>query len=113
MANARVARGRKSEDIWAEYLRLVALYPEAEGVGASLPGKDVLHTPGVSFELKATSQARITAALVQAGKNMDEGDIPVVVYRPPGYGAAKVGGWIFATTGYHGCGLLKAAGYGA
>jgi hypothetical protein len=76
----------------AEYLR--TLFPKAEAVPASLPGRDIKNTPGYSIEMKATSQADLTGALRQAAKNAHGPDMPVVVYRPKGYGPERIRDWL-------------------
>lgn len=94
MVSARVARGRKTQELAAEYLR--DIYPNAEAVSASLPGKDIKNTPGVSIEIKATSQADITGALRQAVRNSEGDEIALVVYRPKGYGPERIDEWVVA-----------------
>lgn len=111
MANARVRRGRSSQELLAEYAREHG-FPNAQAVGASLPGKDILWTPELAIEMKATSQANLTGALAQAIKNAGADELPVVVYRPNGYGEARLPGWLFVTSVHHGFQLLADAGYG-
>lgn len=94
MANARVRRGRKTQDLLAEFWRKAG-WKGAEAIAASLPGRDVKGMPGWAPEAKATKNISFQAALKQARANAG-GDIPFVVYRPPGYGEAKIGEWVVA-----------------
>lgn len=91
MATSRVRRGRKSQDIAAESLH--SIFPDAEGLAASLGGRDIRHTDNWAFELKATKDFKPTEFLRQADANA-KNDWPVAVYRPKGYGEAKVDLWI-------------------
>lgn len=91
MTSARVRRGRKTQDLVAE--RISHLFPDAEGVPASLPGVDVRNTPGVAIECKAMANVTLPAWLKQATKNAKPGDIPVAVYRPNGAGPASIDNW--------------------
>lgn len=90
MATHRVSRGRESQVFAATYLK--PIFPEAEGIAASLPGKDILNTEDWVFELKATKDFKPTEFLRQAENYTSSW--PVAVYRPHGYGEAKVGQWV-------------------
>lgn len=92
MATARVRRGRDSQVLAAEYLR--ELFPNARSVAASLPGKDILETPGFSIEMKATKEFSPTSALKQAREAAADSEFPVAIYRPRGYGPEKIGQWV-------------------
>lgn len=94
MANARVRRGRKTQDLIAERWVQMGLFPEAEAVPASLPGVDIRKTPGYSVEVKARKNFDPVAALRQATTNTMVGDIPVVIVRPNGLGPASMNRWI-------------------
>lgn len=79
-------------------------YPHAESAGAGRNGTDVLGTPGVVWECKTASDFkrdfRPAAWIAQAqmhglctcktmcapGCDGDSGDVPIVVYFPPGIG---------------------------
>lgn len=91
MATHRVSRGRESQKFVADYLHSV--FPEAESIAASLPGRDILKTPGWAIEVKATEKFSPTEFLAQADRNCGE-DIPLVVYRPRGYGREKMAKWV-------------------
>ncbi len=113
MTNPRVARGRKSQDHLAEYLRRIGLFPAAEAIAASLPGADIKNTPEVYFEVKATEKQPTVEALKQAIKGArGTGDLPVVVYRPRGYGEARIDEWVASMTLQQLVRLLAEAGYG-
>lgn len=108
MTSARVRRGRKTQALVADRVRHI--YPDAEGVAASLPGADVLHTPGVAFECKAVGVAAIPAWLRQATKNAKPGDVPVVVWRPNGFGPESIDDWAAILPLGHFIALLEAKG---
>ncbi len=91
MATSRVRRGRKSQDIAADFLR--PLFPDVRAVAASLKGKDLLETPGWAFEQKATKDFSPTEFLRQA-EDCGKDEWPVALYRPRGYGEAKVALWV-------------------
>lgn len=77
----------------AQYLS--ELFPDARAVAASLPGKDILNTPGWSIEMKATKDFAPTSALKQARETANlEVEYPVAIYRPRGYGPEKIGQWV-------------------
>lgn len=95
MTTHRVSRGRKSQEIAAEFLHPV--FPDARGVAASLPGRDILETPGWAIEVKATKDFNPTAFMKQAMKNCGD-DWAFSIYRPKGYGEAKVSEWVALTT---------------
>lgn len=97
--------------LFAEWLKVHG-FPNAEAVAASLKGKDILNTPEVAFELKATAQADLTGAVRQARRNAAEEELPVVIYRPNGYGPERLGDWLFVTGVLEGTQLLADAGYG-
>lgn len=95
MATHRVSRGRDSQRIAADYLKLI--FPDAASIAASLPGKDVLNTPGWSFEVKARRDFKPTEAAKQMAKR-DDGDYHACIMRPDGYGEAKIGQWLVFMT---------------
>lgn len=91
MANARVRRGRKTQDLVADRIR--HLYPDAKGLPASLNGVDIENTPGLAIEVKATANITLPAWLRQARKNAPNGTLPCVVYRPVGAGITTIDDW--------------------
>ena len=111
MANSRVSRGRQTQVLAANYLKVI--FPEAESVAASLPGRDIKNTPGLSVEVKATTKGDLTGALRQAARNGTNGDTPFVIYRPVGYGPERIDDWLVAVRFGDAIDLLAQAGYGA
>lgn len=97
MANSRVARGRKTQTLIADWFRAHG-YPQAKAIEAFLPGADVVGVHGFSIEVKATSRGDLLAALRQAHTNAIECQTPMVVWRPNGYGETRIGEWVVAMT---------------
>lgn len=97
MANSRVARGRKTQSLIAEWFRAHG-YPKAKAIEAFLPGADIIGVDGLSIEVKATSKGDLLAALRQAAANSIDCQTPVVVWRPNGYGETRIGEWVVALT---------------
>ena len=64
---------------------LTAWWVHAEATGTGRPGRDILNTPGVAWEVKTAGEEKFSppAAVRQAVKNAG-GDMPVVVWFPPG-----------------------------
>jgi hypothetical protein len=91
-------RGRRYELLLAEYLR--TWWPAAEAPPPSRPGTDVLGTPGIVWENKTAREFSPLEFVRQAQRHAackcdpkccatcdgDTGDLPVVVYWPPGVG---------------------------
>lgn len=93
-SSSRVARGRKTQRIVADYWR--PWYPNAYSVGGFEPGEDVKETPGLYVEVKATADNPILQAIRQAHAGAErEGteDAPIVVWRPNGYGPESIDDW--------------------
>ena len=97
MATGRVARGRKTQQIVAEWFRAHG-WPNAKSIEAFLPGVDVNGVNGLAIEVKATSKGDLLAALRQAEANRIDDQTPIVVWRPNGYGKQKTGQWVVAMT---------------
>lgn len=110
MTNGRVTRGRQTQVLAANYLKII--FPDAESVAASLPGRDIKNTPGLSVEVKATTKGDLTGALRQAARNGDEFDKPFVIYRPVGYGPERIHDWLVAVRFQDAVDILARAGYG-
>jgi len=91
MVNARVARGRRTQEIVANWFRQHG-WPEAEAVPAALPGRDIRKMLGLAPEVKATERLDLTGSLTQATANA-AGDLPFVIYRPRGYGVERLAFW--------------------
>jgi hypothetical protein len=99
------ARGNVLQNALAAYL--ARWWVNAESVGAGRQGTDVTGTPGVVWECKTASEFKRDfrpAQWVEQAKNHslcdckimcapgcdgDSGAVPVVVYFPPGIGAAR------------------------
>lgn len=109
MANARVSRGRKTQELLAEFYREHG-WENAQSRPASLPGVDIMGMPGLAPEVKATEGQDFTGALRQATANAG-GDFPFVIYRPRGYGPDKIGLWVVAMTLQDHMELLLEAGF--
>lgn len=97
MANSRVSRGRRIQNLVAQYFRDHG-WTGAESTPASLPGKDVTGMPSWAPEVKGTRDNPLPAALRQAAKNAGEGETPLVVWCPDGYGEARIDEWVVAFT---------------
>lgn len=95
MANSRVARGRKTQSLIADWFRAHG-YPKVKAVEAFLPGADITGVDGFSIEVKATSKGDLLAALRQADTNAIECQTPLVIWRPNGYGETRIGEWVVA-----------------
>jgi len=108
VANARVSRGRATQEMLASWFRDHGWY-DAKSRPASLPGTDIYDVP-FAPEVKATAGQDFPGALRQAAANAN-GLLPFVVYRPKGYGPARIGEWIVAFTLADATDLLKKAGY--
>ena len=97
------ARGHVLQRATAAYL--TRWWPHAESVPNGRPGRDILGTPGVWWEVKtsfagtsarAVVQETLTAVLNSWPANTDwppdatpPADVPVVVYWPPGVGERR------------------------
>jgi hypothetical protein len=93
VTDSRVARGRKTQVIAADYLKPV--FPDAESRAASLGGTDILNTPGWALEVKGRREFKPTEWSKQMVKNTNRDfDWSACIMRPDGYGEAKVGQWV-------------------
>ena len=93
---SRKQRGRQSEALVAEFLRPV--FPNAQRVPASLPGQDVLGTPGWAIEVKARRGLDLPGWLKQAHTRSIGLDVPVLVVRPDGFGPERIEQWAAVVT---------------
>jgi hypothetical protein len=90
--SGRQERGRESEFIVARlYQRYGAL--AAEAVPKFLPGRDIRRVPNIAPEVKSAAGFQPISWTKQAKKNALPDEIPVVHYRPNGYGESKVDDW--------------------
>lgn len=96
MASSRVRRGRSTQALVAAWFREHG-WPDAESRPASLPGEDIIGLGHISVEVKASSRFNLLGALKQSRANA-QGGLPLVVYRPDGYGPEKISGWVVAMT---------------
>lgn len=109
MATARVRRGRTTQALVAQWFAARG-WPQAESRAASLPGEDVLGMGDVSIEVKASSRFNLIAALRQSKTNAN-GKLPLVIYRPDGFGEAAISDWLVAMRLEDATHLLVRAGY--
>lgn len=93
MANARVARGRRTNVIVAKWLTEHG-WPEALATFGSEPGKDVKHVTGHAVEVKARTRFNPLEWLKQSKSNADDGERPCVILRCNGQGEAAVGDYL-------------------
>ena len=93
MASSRVSRGRRTQVLVAEFFKGAGIFPEAESIAASLPGRDILNTPNFAVEVKARRDFTPIEWAKQAAKNSGE-DLPVVVMRPDGLGEENVASFL-------------------
>jgi hypothetical protein len=110
MATRKVRKDRAMETqrLLAELLREQGI-EFADTAGAGRPGRDLLNWPGVAAEVKATAGTPTVAALRQTEKYA-AGDLPLVIYRPPGYGPDKIMQWPVTMRLETALSLLRAAG---
>jgi hypothetical protein len=123
MSTARVRRGRATQAIAAKFLSERG-WPRAEPVEPFFSGRDLKHMGRLAFEIKATAACPLPSALAQAARHAadgpagwripcsPDGDLPVALWRPAGYGPERVGEWVLALRFGDGAAVLRAAGYG-
>lgn len=88
------------------------MYPRCRVVGSSLPGRDLLETGPFAPEIKATRDPNFVGFMRQAKRNAN-GDIPVCVWRPNGYGPEQIDDWLVILYQGDFLGLVKRAGLGS
>jgi hypothetical protein len=103
MATARVRRGRKTQQLIANYWR--AWWPGAWAVEGAMTGRDIKGMVGYAPEIKATADGDLLSALRQARRNAGA-DVPFVVWRPNGYGEGQLADWVMAFTVQDGTAVL-------
>jgi hypothetical protein len=108
-SRSRIARGRRSQVVLAEWFR--RWWPHVDPVYGAGAGRDLRGMPGLAPEVKATADGGLPAYLRQAVANAGE-DLPLVIWRPNGYGEERVDEWIVALRLEDATRLLLAAGYG-
>ena len=82
-------RGNRAPAWVAQFLQ--PWFPDAEPTPNGRPGRDILGTPGVAFEIKTGTEWR-SAWLKQAAGYALDSEVPVLLYLPPGIGQAHVDG---------------------
>lgn len=80
-------RGNRAPHWVAAYLR--PWWPDIEPTPNSRKGRDLLGTPGTAIEIKTGAEWR-SAWLKQAAGYADDGEVPLLVYLPPGLGEKHV-----------------------
>ena len=109
-AASRKQRARLTEAMVAEVLR--DIYPDAVRIPASLPGADILFTPGITVEVKARRDLDLTGWLKQATTRGSYEALPVVISRPDGYGVERINSWPAIVPVWVLIELLKRGGFG-
>lgn len=89
--STRKARGAETQRVVAAYLREHG-FPYATDAGAGRAGRDILNVDAVAIEVKARRDLDLNAWLRQASATAD-GDLPVVIHRPDGFGPTTVEDW--------------------
>jgi len=92
VTDSRVSRGRKTQVFAAEYLKPV--FPEAESLAASLPGKDIKNTEGWACEVKARREFKPTEWAKQMAERDRDDEWSICIMRPDGYGPERVAKWL-------------------
>lgn len=80
-------RGNRAPHWVAAYLR--PWWPSAEPTPNSRNGRDILGTPGAAIEIKTGTEWR-NSWLKQAASYADDGEVPILLYLPPGLGERHV-----------------------
>ena len=82
-------RGNRAPHWVAEYLR--PWWPDVEPTPNGRPGRDLLGTPGVAWEVKTGAEWRPKAWTRQAEGYAAPGELAALLYLPPGWGERSVG----------------------
>lgn len=85
-------------------------WPGCEKTPNSRPGRDILGTPGCAIEVKTGAEWR-HKWIDQAAGYAADGELPLLVYLPPGYGEKSVGDALAVVRLSVVMPLLVAAGY--
>lgn len=84
------AKGKRAAGWVAAYL--TTWFPSAEKQpSSSLPGRDVLGTPGVAIEVKTSATWSPGKWVAQAVGYALPGEVGLLIYLPPGCGERSVG----------------------
>jgi hypothetical protein len=89
---SRKSRGYATQALIAERWRELGLYPYAVDVGNGRQGVDILNTPGILAEVKATGRLSLVAQLDKLDK-LGQPGVPVVLWRHNGQGPKGIGHW--------------------
>lgn len=81
-------KGNAAPDWLAQFLR--PWWPDAEKTPNSRPGRDLMNTPGVAWEVKTGTEWR-HKWVRQAEGYAAPGELAVLCYLPPGVAEATVG----------------------
>lgn len=102
------AKGNRAPQWVAEYLR--TWWPHVEKTPNSLPGPDLTGLPGITVEIKTGVNWR-TAWLEQARKYARNGELPLLIYVPPGCGERSIADALVILSLREVMDLLVEAGY--
>lgn len=92
-AQSRKHRGYETQRLLAARWRDNGLFPYTTDAGAGRQGSDLLNTPGLAVEIKARDAVSLPAGLRQAAEGAKPGDVPILVARHNGQGAASMDEW--------------------
>lgn len=101
-------RGNRAPHWVAAYL--APWWPSVEATPNSRKGRDLLGTPGAAIEIKTGAEWR-TSWLKQAAGYAGSGEIPLLIYLPPGCGERAVANAQVVLPLHLVMPLLVAAGY--
>jgi hypothetical protein len=105
----RRQRGNATQNMVAQWFRENG-WPHAESTGSGRAGTDVLGMPGLCVEVKARRDFTPTIWLAQhTGLAVPS----LVVWRPDGYGPARLPDWPMMLRLEDGTQLLRGSGYGS
>jgi hypothetical protein len=76
---------------------LSAFYPGAYATNKSAPGNDIGGVGKLAIEVKATATSPLLPALRQAHARALPEEIPIGIWRPNGYGEARILEWVVFT----------------
>jgi hypothetical protein len=111
----RRQRGNDTQNMVAGWFRENG-WPHAESTGSGRGGTDVLGMPGLCVEVKARRDFTPTVWLAQHdGRSWRANGLAVpslVIWRPDGYGPARLADWPMMLRLGDGTRLLRNAGYG-
>jgi hypothetical protein len=80
------SKGNQAPNWVATFVR--PWFPTAAKTPNSRQGRDLENTPGIAFEVKTGAEWRPIKSMAQALGYAADGELPVLVYIPPGMGRA-------------------------